>query len=137
LALVKVLLVDDDETVRSGLQSALEASGFAVVVASNVKEALRIMTTGHFDVLLTDLHMPGAGDGLTVASAMRHINPSAVTILLSANPDIAEAAAAIREQIEVILLKPVSIDDMVDLIRKRLAQSAPQPLPGGIDKEIS
>jgi YesN/AraC family two-component response regulator len=39
-----------------------------------------------FDVLLTDLHMPGAGDGLTVVSAMRHSNPKAVTMVLSAFP---------------------------------------------------
>lgn len=127
MASVRLLLVDDDEAVRSGLQGMLEACDFEVVVASNVNEALKRITTETFDVLLTDLHMPGAGDGLTVASVMRHMNPKAVTILLSANPDMAKAAAAIRQQTDEILRKPVMVGDMVEVIRKRLSQSVPRP----------
>jgi CheY-like chemotaxis protein len=41
---------------------------------------LNLINSQVFDVLLSDLHMPGAGDGLTVVSAMRHANPKAVTM---------------------------------------------------------
>jgi len=53
-----------------------------------VAEALKQISFGQFDVLLSDLHMPGAGDGLTAVSAMRHANPKAVTMLLSVFPEM-------------------------------------------------
>jgi CheY-like chemotaxis protein len=77
----RVLLVDDDEVVRMTLTGVLEQSGFTITTAANVPEALRLITGDEsYDVLLSDLHMPGAGDGLTVVSAMRHANPRAVTL---------------------------------------------------------
>jgi CheY-like chemotaxis protein len=126
LAPVRLLLVDDDESVRSGLQVVLEAFEFDVTVASNVNEALKRITTENFDVLLSDLHMPGVGDGLTVVSAMRHANPKAVTILISANPDMDMAAAAIVGQADEVILKPVKVGLIVEAIRQRLARELPQ-----------
>jgi CheY-like chemotaxis protein len=121
LALPKLLLVDDDETVLTGLTGILEAHGFEVTTAGNALEALKHILSENFDVLLSDLHMPGAADGLTVVSAMRHVHPQAVTILLSANPDMSKAADAILKQADEVLLKPVKTGVIVQLIRQRLA----------------
>src|SRR6202795_4712168 len=94
----RVLLADDDEAVRSMLQVALERDGFEVVAVASVKDALSRIAAESFDVLLSDLHMPHAGDGFTVVSAMRHTHPQAVTLVLSGYPAVAEAMAAIRVQ---------------------------------------
>ena len=80
----RVLLADDDDAVRNMLQVTLERDGFEVVAVASVSEALSRIATGKFDVLLSDLHMPQAGDGFTVVSAMRHTHPNAVTLVLSA-----------------------------------------------------
>jgi CheY-like chemotaxis protein len=88
VAIAKVLLVDDDEIVRFGLAELLENKGFEITAAASVPEALKHISSETYHVLLRDLHMPGAGDGLTVVSAMRHANPRAVTLLLSAFPEI-------------------------------------------------
>jgi CheY-like chemotaxis protein len=72
----KVLIVDDDETVRASLSLILEYGDFEVATAASVNDALKLIGSQVFDVLLSDLHMPGAGDGLTVVSAMRHSNPA-------------------------------------------------------------
>jgi CheY-like chemotaxis protein len=118
----KILLVDDDEIVRMTLSSMLEHSGFTVSVAADVCQALRYITGPQtFDVLLTDLHMPGAGDGLTVISAMRHVQPKAVTFLLSAYPEMTAAVAAILQQADEILVKPIERHSLVKAIRDRLA----------------
>jgi CheY-like chemotaxis protein len=117
----KVLLVDDDEVVRVALGGVLEQSGFAVTCAANVVEALKHITSEPYDALLSDLHMPGAGDGLTVISAMRHVNPSAVTLLLSAFPHLEAAAQAILFQADEILVKPMDVTSLVQVIRQRLA----------------
>lgn len=117
----RVLLVDDDEVVRLTLTGILEQSGFAVTCAANVVEALRRITEEPYDALLSDLHMPGAGDGLTVASAMRHVNPAAVTLLLSAYPHMEAATQAILLQADEILVKPVDATSLVHAIKNRMA----------------
>ncbi|HEY4381021.1 MAG TPA: response regulator [Acidobacteriaceae bacterium] len=116
----RLLLVDDDESVLSGLSVILEAHEFEVTTASTVTEALKHIAAQSFDVLLTDLHMPGAGDGLIVAGAMRHANPQAVTLVISANPDMAKASAAVLRQVDEIILKPVRAGPIIEIIRQRL-----------------
>jgi CheY-like chemotaxis protein len=60
------------------LTSVLAQFGCAITTATNVQQASET-----YDVLLSDLHMPGAGDGSSVINAMRHANPEAVTLLLN------------------------------------------------------
>jgi DNA-binding response OmpR family regulator len=118
--LPRILLVDDDESVRELLRDTLELSEFLVSTAANVSEAIHLIDTETFDVLLSDLHMPGAGDGFTVISAMRHKNPNAVTLLFTGYPALKEAMDAILLQVDEILVKPMPIPEMVNLIRARL-----------------
>jgi CheY-like chemotaxis protein len=116
-----VLLVDDDEVLRSAITGVLDHAGFEVTAACNVPEALKLIVSQKYDVLLSDLHMPGAGDGLTAISAMRHANPKAVTLLLSAFPDMAAATQAILMQADEILVKTMPLPALVDVIKHRVA----------------
>jgi len=116
-ALPKLLLVDDNDSLRMTLRMVLERNGFAVSAAANVNEALKLIGSQDFDVLLSDLHMPDPGDGLTVVSAMRHANPKAVTLIFSGYPAMKEAAAAILGQADGILVKPLAVEQLVATIR--------------------
>jgi CheY-like chemotaxis protein len=116
----RILLVDDNQSVLSSLSLVLKHNGFDVVSAANVNEALRFIGSENFDVLLSDLHMPNAGDGLTVVSAMRHSHPKAVTLLFSGFPAMKEAAAAILLQADEILVKPLEPESLVKTIKDRL-----------------
>lgn len=118
---IRVLLVDDDSVARSAIGMVLEESGFKVTGAGTVPEALRLICSDTYDVLLTDLHMPGPGDGLTVISAMHHSNPKAVTLLLSAFPQMAAATQAILLQTDEILMKPMDMSSLVNAINHRVA----------------
>lgn len=128
-AMPRVLLVDDTESVRVSLQMVLEHHEFEVVAAANVSDALYLISTQRFDVLLSDLHMPGAGDGLTVVSAMRHSNPEAVTVIFSGYPEMKEAAAAILMQADEILVKPLEPKILVETIRERLKRGVKSVRP--------
>jgi ActR/RegA family two-component response regulator len=121
MAFIRLLLVDDDEVTLLILGALLQEQGFEVTTASTVSAALKLISSRVFDVLLSDLHMPGAGDGLTVVSAMRHANPEAVTILLSSFPEMSAATQAILLQTDQILVKPVDIGSLVEAIKQRLA----------------
>src|SRR5580704_18467225 len=126
----RVLLADDDEAVRSMLQVALERDGFEVVAVAGVRDALSRIASENFDVLLSDLHMPHAGDGFTVVGAMRSIQPQAVTLVLSGYPFLDEALSAVRLQADAILVKPIEIGSLRKIIREKLEHPLPrQPLP--------
>jgi DNA-binding response OmpR family regulator len=118
----RILLVDDDKVVRETLKAILEMEQFQVSAAGSVAEALHVIDTESFDALLSDLHMPGAGDGFTVVSAMRHKHPEAITLLFTGYPALKEAMDAILLQADEILVKPMPIPEMVALIRDRLAK---------------
>ena len=126
----KLLLAEDDDAVRDMLRQALERDGFDVVAVSNVREALSRIAAEDFDALLSDLHMPHAGDGFTVVSAMRHTHPNAVTLVLSGYPELDEALSAIRLQADEILVKPIEIASLRERIHWKLANPVPfRPLP--------
>jgi ActR/RegA family two-component response regulator len=118
----KMLLVDDDDVILQLLSAVTENNGFEVKTANSVPAALKFISTETFEVLISDLHMPGAGDGLTVVSAMRHANPKAVTLLLSAFPDVNAAAHAILLQADEILVKPMDVDALIKVIHRRLIE---------------
>jgi DNA-binding response OmpR family regulator len=118
----RILLVDDDQLVCETLQAILEMNQFQVSVARNVAEALHLIDTESFDALLSDLHMPGAGDGFTVISAMRHKHPDTITLLFTGYPALKEAMDAILLQADEILVKPMPIPEMIALIRDRLSK---------------
>jgi len=122
MAIARVLVVDDNEAIRISLATILEQHGFEVTCAGDVTEALKFISSEKYDVLLSDLHMPGAGDGLTVVSAMRHANPDAVTLILSSFPEMSAAANAILMQTDEILVKPMNVLDLIDAITQRLAK---------------
>jgi CheY-like chemotaxis protein len=112
------------------LHVALERDGFEVVAVAGVRDALSRIASENFDVLLSDLHMPHAGDGFTVVGAMRSIQPQAVTLVLSGYPFLDEALSAVRLQADAILVKPIEIGSLRKIIREKLEHPLPrQPLP--------
>jgi len=66
--------------------------------------------------------MPGAGDGLTVASAMRHSHPKAATFIFSGYPEMSAATSAILLQTDRVLVKPMATGGLLETIRNRLRE---------------
>src|SRR5664279_1468003 len=124
---LNILIVDDNEPLLASLAAGLKLNNFHVTTAVNVGEALHLIDSEPFDVLLSDLHMPGAGDGLTVVSAMRHKNPEAVTLLLSGYPELEAAVAAILLQADEVLVKPFAISALVETIRAKIHNRGARP----------
>lgn len=123
----RILLVDDDEVMRELLKQVLESSEFHVTLAATVSEAIHLIDTEPYDALISDLHMPGAGDGFTVISAMRHKHPSAVTLLFTGYPALKEAMDAILLQADEILVKPMDPGELIEVVRERLAKRGTRP----------
>lgn len=128
----RVLLVDDDEAVLDVVTLVLEHNDFEVDSATSVNQALALIAANTFDVLVSDLHMPEYGDGLTVVSAMRHANPRAVTVIFSAYPEMKHAAQSILKQTDAVVVKPLGVENLIHVIRERLGQT-PSTLPLAVE----
>ncbi len=127
IARSRILLVDDDEDELFLTRKTLEKQECEVVCARSVTEALKQIATQSFDVLLTDLHMPEAGDGFAVVTAMRHSQPQALTLVASDYPDVQRAMNAILLQADEILVKPFDVKQLAALVDRR--RSTPHPAP--------
>jgi DNA-binding response OmpR family regulator len=120
----RILLADDNADIREIFQIGLEKRGFEVVPAATVNEALKLIAAEKFDVLLSDLHMPDAGDGFTIVSAMRHTHPQALTLVMSGYPALQEAMTAILLEADEVLVKPIGLPEIAELIMKKLSNPA-------------
>jgi PAS domain S-box-containing protein len=127
----RILVVDDDLGVLQSLEAILVQSGFQVSAVGTVPEALELVSNHTFDVLLADLNIGQPGDGFTVVSAMRRVQPNACTFILTGYPDIESAIRAIRSQVDDYFAKPLRIDELLSAIsavrsgKKRPAQVPP------------
>ncbi len=124
----RILFVDDEIGIRLTLAPILERHGFSVVTAASVSEALEKINHEKFDVLLSDLNIGQPGDGFTVVSAMRRVQPDACTFILTGYPDFETALQAIRNQVDDYLLKPTDVPTLLQAIEHKMAARRPHSL---------
>ncbi len=125
----RILCVDDDVAVLRSLESVLVYSGFEVDAVSTVPAALELINRKKYDVLLADLNVGEAGDGFTVVSAMRRVQPDACTFILTGYPDIESAIRAIRAQVDNYFAKPLNVPELLSAITEtRSGKRGPRKL---------
>jgi DNA-binding NtrC family response regulator len=113
-----VLIVDDEKHTREGLQQAL-AENYDVTVAANADEAFNLVETQPFDVILTDLRMPGKSGLKVIDKALALPNRPAV-IMMTAYGNIETAVDAMKRGAVDFLTKPVNIERLEVLIQRAL-----------------
>lgn len=118
----RVLFVDDDPNIRLLMPAILKQNGFDLTVAATVSEALNLIATQRFDVLVSDLNIGEAGDGFTVVSAMRRTHPGTATFILTGYPAFESALEAIRQQVDDYFVKPANVEALVGRIVARLSE---------------
>lgn len=125
---VKILFVDDEPSIRASLPEILRLHGFDVTSAGTVSEAIQIISSQSFDVLISDLNIGNPGDGFTVVSAMRRTQPNCITLILTGYPAFETALQAIRSQVDDYLIKPAGVEKLVTAIEQRLQDRSPRRL---------
>lgn len=119
---IRVLFVDDEQMLRDMWSAILSAEGFDITTVATVAEALSQITSEKFDVLIADLNIGEPGDGFTIVSAMRRVQPEAVTMILTGYPAFQAALRAIHEQVDDFLVKPAEPKNVAETIRRNLCQ---------------
>lgn len=121
----KILVADDEETVRLAYRRSLTESDWHVETAPDGNQALQLMEQGPADVVLLDLRMPGM-DGITVLRKIKQRWPDSEVIIITGYPTLESAKEAVALGAYDYLAKPVGADDVVNaagaaMLRKKWA----------------
>ena len=107
----KVLVVDDDPFALRSIAKVLENESYQVMTAASGSEALDLLRRDSFDLVLTDLKMPGI-DGLEILRRGRELAPQAVVLIFTGYASLESAIEALREGAYDYLVKPCSTDEL-------------------------
>ena len=121
--MAKLLIVDDELSMREFLQILMEGEGHEVDLAANYSEAEQACTTHQFDLVITDLNLPD-GSGLDVLKAVKEHQVDAQTIMLTAFATAETAVEAMRLGAYDYQIKPVKVDELSALSAKALEKVA-------------
>ena len=135
--MTEILLVEDDDTIASGLRYALEQEGYALTLAATVADALEALKQHSFTLLLIDLGLPD-GSGFDVCRAARRAGDAAV-IFLTAHDDELSTVMGLDMGADDYVFKPFRIRELQSRIRavlRRRGGTAVTALPGGIRVDL-
>lgn len=117
----QILIVEDDEAMREFLCQAISRSGYYVEAVPDGAEALRRVEESHFDLLLTDIRMPGL-DGLELARQVRRRYPDVSVLLVTAYLQDALGATDLGGSGIGVLSKPFNLTELLDRVETSLPQ---------------
>ena len=106
-ASVRVLIIDDDRTLREGCATVLQVEGYNVTVCGRGDEALEMMRRAHFDIVLVDLFMTPVG-GMDILKSVLTIRPNTIVIMMTGNASVSSSVEALRIGAWDYLPKPFS-----------------------------
>ena len=115
-----VLVVDDEKNIRNHLASHLREIGYEVETATNGVEALAAIAGKTFDVVLSDIRMPGM-DGMALLAGVKERSPDSAVVLMTAYATVPQAVEAMRAGAYDYLVKPFSLEE-VEVVLARIAE---------------
>jgi putative two-component system response regulator len=115
----RLLIVDDEPVIREVLLERLESAGYHCQVAKNSKEALALIASQSFSLILSDISMPG-GDGISMLRRIKSTHPNLDVVMLTGVVDVDTAIRAMRLGASDYLSKPFNLDEVVLTIERAL-----------------
>ena len=117
----RLLVVDDIEAMRLALEDCLRLQGYEVVSVASGEEALELVRSQRFDLLLTDQAMPGLS-GIELAEVVARIHPDVPIVLLTGHTDVELAKASLQRGASDFVAKPVNIRELPIVIERNLTR---------------
>jgi len=119
---IKVLMVVDNAIVRDMLVDLVTSFGCDTQPAASGREALSFFDQGHYDIVLTDLLMPGMS-GWEVLEAIHERNPNMPVVIITGSPVVDDPRAAKRNV--AVLKKPVDVTSLENLVKRMVERTQP------------
>lgn len=124
--MARILLAEDESTVREFVSRVLTMHGHSVLEAEDGAQAVELMNKHHFDLLLTDIVMP-VMDGITLALKVRDTRPNVPIILMTGYANESQRAHNLSVLIEELLSKPFNKDQLIKAVNNALAGAELSP----------
>jgi len=115
----RILVIDDDATVRRSLEVALKKNGYDVDVAETGKEAIKKSKAKLYNLALVDLRLPDM-DGIELLTSMREAAPKMVKIIITGYPSQENAIEAVNRGADGYLVKPYTMEELLRKIKEHL-----------------
>ena len=119
MAAGKVLIVEDDESLRRVTQLHLDKLGFATSATETAEQALRMLEESPYDVLLTDLHLPGMS-GVDLLKRVKMDNPDMIVIVITGYGTVASAVEAMKSGAYDYVTKPLQHYALHELVQRAI-----------------
>jgi two-component system response regulator AtoC len=116
IAKKRILIVDDEEPVRTICVRTLAPLGHSLAVAADADEALAYCEKEIFDLVITDYRMPGTMDGLVLGQTIKRRSPETQIILMTAFPAVDTAVGTLRMGALDYLVKPFDQKELIDCV---------------------
>src|SRR5262245_47062312 len=117
-----ILLIEDDTSLANNLRDVLNEDGFKVIICNRGDEGLRRANSGEFDVVLSDLRLPGLG-GLELIKQLHEAQPRLPVVLMTAHGTIETAIEATKHGAYDYLQKPFEMPDLLALLHRAVEAS--------------
>jgi DNA-binding NtrC family response regulator len=117
--IARILLIDDDASIRRTISKALEKAGYKVDTAENGKEALEKVRANFYNLALIDIRLPDM-DGTKLLTSMKDTTPKMIKIILTGHPALENAIDAVNKGADAYVTKPVKIAELQKVIKERL-----------------
>jgi DNA-binding NtrC family response regulator len=117
--LARILVVDDDENIRTTIEAILENEGYAVDVAANGCEAIKKSERAAYNVALIDIQLPDM-EGIELLTRMKDPVPKTRKIIVTGFPSTQNAIEAVNKKADAYIVKPVDVEKLLSTIREQL-----------------
>jgi len=115
----RILIIDDDESIRNTLSMILEHEGYKVDTAENGKLAIAKSSENFYNLALIDIRLPDM-NGTDLLPSLKETTPKMVKVILTGYPALNNAVAAVNRGADAYLTKPVKTDELLSVIKEHL-----------------
>jgi len=115
----RILVIDDEESIRKSLAAVLEEKGYLVDTAENGKEAIEKSKTRPYNLALVDIRLPDM-DGVQLLTAIKETIPKTIKIIITGYPSLENAIEAVNKGADAYIIKPFDMNKLLDMIKEHL-----------------
>ena len=115
----RIIIIDDDESIRKILSTILEEEGYMVDTANNGKEGIRKTNDNCYDLALIDMRLPDI-EGIDLLLKIKDTTPRMRKIIITGFPTIQNAMEAVNRRADAFILKPFEVEKVLQTIREQL-----------------
>ena len=117
----RILVIDDEESIRRTISMTLQHAGYVVDTAENGKQAIKKAEENFYNLALIDIRLPDM-EGTELLTAMKNTTPKMVKIILTGYPELQNAVTAINKGVDAYLIKPVNADELLRVVKEHLGK---------------